>query len=83
MINSELIFKILLVIHIIAGSIGLITGTINITRKKGDKLHKNVGLFFLYGMIINGIAGLLMTLIHSNPFLFIVGNVYKRFHNEP
>jgi len=73
MINSELIFKILLVIHIIAGSIGLITGTINITRKKGDKLHKNVGLFFLYGMIINGIAGLLMTLIHSNPFLFIVG----------
>lgn len=73
MINSELIFKILLVIHIIAGSIGLITGTINITRKKGDKLHKNVGLFFLYGMLINGFAGLLMTLIHSNPFLFIVG----------
>lgn len=73
MINSELIFIILLVIHIIAGSIGLITGTINISRKKGDKLHKNVGLFFLYGMIINGIAGLLMTLIHSNPFLFIVG----------
>ncbi len=73
MINLELIFKILLVIHIIAGSVGLITGTINIARKKGDKLHKNVGLFFLYGMLINGFAGLLMTLIHSNPFLFIVG----------
>jgi uncharacterized membrane protein len=38
--NLELIFKILLVIHIFAGSVGLITGTINIARKKGDKLHK-------------------------------------------
>jgi uncharacterized membrane protein len=69
----ELIFKILLIIHIIAGSVALLTGTINIARKKGDKLHKNVGLFFLYGMIINGVAGLLMTLIHSNLFLFIIG----------
>lgn len=71
--NLELIFKVLLVIHIIGGSIGLIMGTINLIRKKGDKLHKKLGLFFLYGMIINGFAGLLMTLIHSNLFLFIIG----------
>lgn len=71
--NLELIFKVLLVIHIIGGSIGLITGTINLVRKKGDKLHKNAGLFFLYGMLINGFAGILMTLIHSNLFLFIIG----------
>jgi uncharacterized membrane protein len=71
--NLELIFKVLLVIHILAGAIGLITGTLNIARKKGDKLHRNAGLFFLYGMLINGIAGILMTFIHSNLFLLIIG----------
>lgn len=70
--NLDLIFKILLVIHIISGTIGLITGTLNIARKKGDSLHKNAGKFFLYGMLINGFAGLFMSLLHNNIFLFIV-----------
>ena len=69
----ETIFIILLLIHIVSGSIGLITGTINLIRKKGDKLHKNTGIFFLYGMLLNGISGLSMSLIHFNFFLFIVG----------
>jgi uncharacterized membrane protein len=68
----ETLFKILLSIHIIAGSIGLATGTLNIARKKGDKAHKNVGKFFFYSMLINGFSGLLMTLIHRNDFLLII-----------
>ncbi len=68
----ETLFTILLVIHIAAGSIGLFTGTINIIRKKGDKLHKNVGRFFYFGMLINGFAGLIMSLIHTNHFLLII-----------
>ena len=68
----EKIFKILLIIHIISGSIGLFAGTINITRKKGDNIHKKVGLFFLYGMLVNGFSGLFMSLIHINLFLLII-----------
>lgn len=68
----ETIFTILLIIHIIAGSIGLLTGTINIIKKKGDKAHKNVGKFFFYSMLINGFAGFIMSLIHRNDFLLIV-----------
>ena len=68
----ETIFTILLIIHIIAGSIGLLTGTINIIKKKGDKAHKSVGKFFFYSMLINGFAGLIMSLIHRNDFLLIV-----------
>ena len=68
----ETIFTILLIIHIIAGSIGLLTGTINIIKKKGDKAHKKVGEFFFYSMLINGFAGLVMSLIHRNDFLLIV-----------
>jgi uncharacterized membrane protein len=73
MTNYGLIFTILLVIHIVAGSIGLFTGTLNIIRKKGDTQHKNVGKFFLYGMLINGFSGMIMSLIHINYFLFIIG----------
>jgi uncharacterized membrane protein len=69
----ETTFTILLLIHIVSGSIGLITGTINLIRKKGDKLHKNFGFFFLSEMLINGVSGLLMSLIHFNFFLLIVG----------
>jgi uncharacterized membrane protein len=68
----ETIFTILLIIHIIAGSIGLLTGTINIIKKKGDKAHKNLGKFFFYSMLINGFAGFIMSLIHRNDFLLIV-----------
>lgn len=66
------LFTILLVVHIVAGSLGLFTGTMNIIRKKGDILHKRVGSFFYFGMLINGFAGLIMSLIHINYFLLIV-----------
>jgi uncharacterized membrane protein len=68
----EQFFKFLLVIHIIAGSIGLFTGTINLARKKGDKLHKNIGKFFFFSMLINGFAGLFMSVLHTNQFLLII-----------
>ncbi len=68
----ETIFKILLVIHILAGSIGLFTGTLNIIRKKGDTAHKKAGIFFLYAMLINGFAGFFMAILHQNQFLLII-----------
>ncbi len=68
----ELLFKILLAIHIIAGGIGLFTGTINLIRTKGDKKHQLTGKFFFYGMIINAIAGFIMSIMHNNLFLLII-----------
>jgi uncharacterized membrane protein len=68
----ELTFKILLIIHILAGSIGLFTGTINIIRRKGDTQHRLVGKYFFYSMIINSIAGFIMSLWHQNAFLLII-----------
>lgn len=68
----EVLFKIILAIHIIAGSIGLFTGTINIIRPKGDKRHQWVGRFFFYGMMVNAIAGFIMSVMHKNLFLLII-----------
>ncbi|MGC4041579.1 MAG: DUF2306 domain-containing protein [Flavobacterium sp.] len=70
--DTGLLFKILLIIHIIAGSIGLFTGTVNIIRKKGDKIHRLVGQFFLYGMLVNAVAGFVMSVLHKNMFLLII-----------
>ena len=69
----ELTFKVFLFIHIISGTIGLLSGTLNMINKKGNKLHKQIGLFFFYGMLINGISALVVACIHFNIFLFIVG----------
>lgn len=69
----EIIYNILLILHITGGSIGLLCGTISIVRKKGDKIHKITGRFFYYGMLATGISSLLLALIHPNYFLLILG----------
>ena len=68
----DLIFKIILIIHIICGCAGLFTGTINIARKKGDKPHFLVGKIFFISMVINAIAGFVMSIMHENLFLLII-----------
>ena len=69
----DTIFKIFLVIHIIAGTIGLLSGTINIIAKKGDKRHRLIGKFFLYAMLTVGLSAFVLSTMHENYFLFIVG----------
>ncbi len=69
----DTLFKILLTIHIIGGVTGLICGTINIIRKKGDKTHKLVGKGFLYGMLTAGSVSFILSILHPNMFLFMVG----------
>ncbi len=69
----ENIFKVFLVLHIAGGSIGLLAGTINMFRTKGDKLHKLAGDFFFYGMLAAGCSALVMSVMHTSYFLFITG----------
>jgi hypothetical protein len=67
------IFNILLVLHIIGGTLGIASGTINIIRKKGDMPHKTVGKVFLYSMLLAGISSLILAVMHPNNLLFIIG----------
>jgi uncharacterized membrane protein len=43
------IFRFILALHILGGSIGLISGTIVLILKKGDKIHKKIGSIFFWG----------------------------------
>ncbi len=66
-------FKLFLLVHIIGGSLGLISGTIVLVLKKGGRNHKRVGAVFYWAMNVAGISSLILAGLHSNHFLFIVG----------
>ena len=69
----DILFKAFLILHIISGSVGLLTGFLNLIRKKGDKNHKAIGKIFAYAMLITGFSSLVLSVMHPNYFLFIVG----------
>ena len=64
----NIIYKVFLFLHIVGGSVGLLTGMLNILRNKGDKNHKFVGKVFLISMIISGVSALVLASIHTNYF---------------
>jgi uncharacterized membrane protein len=68
-----LLTTILLILHITSGSIGLITGTINLLRRKGDALHRKTGTLFTWAMILAGISAITLSILRPNYFLTIVG----------
>lgn len=67
------LFSILLMVHITGGSVGLLSGTVNMIRKKGDRVHRRIGKIFSYGMFAAGISALALSVMNPNYFLFIVG----------
>ena len=67
------LYPYLLTTHILFGSIGLLSGSYNLLRKKGGSIHVKVGKLFVISMLIIGSTALLMALLKPNMFLFIVG----------
>lgn len=67
------LFKLFLTLHILGGSIGLLSGMKNILQKKGDKSHKLAGQVYYNSMVVAGTSALVLSIIHPNHFLFIIG----------
>jgi len=65
--------SILLYIHIILGSIGLIAGTWIILLKKGDKRHQLIGKIFSYALGISMLGSFPISIAKENTFLFCIG----------
>lgn len=68
-----ILFKTFLIIHILGGSVGLITGLLNIIQNKGGVKHKLIGKVFYFSMLSAGLTSLVLACIHPNYFLFMVG----------
>lgn len=69
----EQLFKGLLALHIIGGATGLISGMFNMIATKGTSTHKLVGKIFTLSMLTAGLSSLVMSVMHPNHFLFMVG----------
>ena len=69
----DAVFKVFLVLHIMGGTVGLLTGLLNVLRIKGDKKHIIAGRLFFYSMLVAGVTSLVLSILHPNYFLFIVG----------
>jgi uncharacterized membrane protein len=67
------VYKLFLIVHIFAGSIGLIAGTIVIEAKKGNDFHRFIGNIFFYSMLFAGVSAFVLSILKSNVFLFILG----------
>lgn len=70
---AEPIFTFFLILHIAGGSIGLLSGILVLSLTKGKKLHKTLGMLFVFGMMTAGVSSLTLAIMHPNPFLFMIG----------
>ena len=68
-----MLFKTILILHILSGFTSLLLGTIVLIRKKGDRLHKKLGFIFTLTMVVTGLCAFYLAFIHPNIFLFVVG----------
>ena len=66
-------YKLLILIHVIAGIAALISGAIAIFSKKGRKNHNKSGLVYEYAMYTTTIFATIGTLIKFNPFFLAIG----------
>lgn len=67
------IFTILLILHIILGSVSILLGLFVVLSKKGDKKHKFIGNIYFYSMLGTAMISLPMSILHNSTFLFIIG----------
>ena len=62
----------LLIIHIAAGFISLVTGLISILSLKGGKIHKKSGKIYFYSMTIVFVTAIIIANYRFNRFLFLI-----------
>lgn len=68
-----MLYQSFLLVHILAGSIGLLTGPLAIAVKKGGLAHRRLGIVFYYAMLVVASSALVLAILHHIPFLFAVG----------
>ena len=63
---------ILLSIHILAGSVALVSAALALSTEKGKKFHVLIGKSYFWSMVIIFLTALPMSIITGNVFLFLI-----------
>ena len=64
--------QLILIIHIIAGGISLVSGPIAMLNQTGNKLHRISGKTFFYAMTVIFVSAIYLSIIHNLLFLFLI-----------
>lgn len=57
--------RMTLVVHIIAGCLGLLFGYIALVAAKGGRLHRKIGMLFVYVMVTMSITGMTIAIVRG------------------
>lgn len=76
----DIIYKILLYTHIISGGLALVSGSIAMITKKGQKAHRIAGKIFFYSMLLICFSAINISIIKSLSFLLMIG-IFALFQN--
>lgn len=72
-----MIHDLILPVHVLAGMIALIVGYVALFAAKGGLLHKRTGRIFVYAMVVMGLLGSFLAVIHpmGHPTNIVAGLV--------
>ena len=57
--------RLTLLVHVLAGTLGLLSGYVALTVAKGAPLHRKSGVFFVYVMVTMSMTGLLVSAVNG------------------
>ncbi|MEP7264136.1 MAG: hypothetical protein ABI772_06555 [Bacteroidota bacterium] len=63
---------IILIVHIICGSIALLSGPVAMLNQTGNNLHRLSGKLFFYAMSVVFVTAIYLSIVHHLLFLFLI-----------
>ena len=65
--------QIMLLVHIIGGTLGLVSGFLALFAAKGAGLHRSSGTLFVYAMLTLGVSGAVLGVARDEPGNVVAG----------
>lgn len=69
----DIIYRSILILHVISGFLALVCGAITLISAKGSKVHRRTGKIFFYSMLVVPVTAVTLCVIKPNQFLLFIG----------
>ncbi len=66
--------RFVLLLHVAAGSVALVTAALSIVTAKGQPLHRKVGTVYVFAMVVVSLTAWIVAVARPNPFLFLIAS---------
>ena len=70
---KDQLFVVARIFHIAGGTLGLVFSIAALSVAKGSRIHKFFGKIFFWSMVSASLASFVLSVLHENQFLFIIG----------